>query len=214
MQKSTIRCAKLARYITGVLTAITVVCVPVIAAQAKPRGIPSVLPVAADVDLNRYSGKWFEIVNPTWSASATCNDAVDTYTVDSSDSNNTTRLTAVHSCTRAGMLIHRADGTLYAPNADAPARLILEAKSTLGRASYTRYDIVDLDPDYQWAVVGDDNRRYIWVLSRTPEMDTKTLQDIFKRLNESAGYRNVQKSSRCVPQSEANTQNCKSALSL
>ena len=32
------------------------------------------------------------------------------------------------------------------------------------------YWVVDLDPDYQWAVVGGPSRKYLWILSRTPTM--------------------------------------------
>lgn len=213
MQKSSTRFASLIRYATGALTAITIISAPFAQAQAGARRIPSVLPVVEHVDLSRYAGKWFEIVNPTWSATATCHDAVDVYTADSNEA-SPTKLTAVHSCTRAGLLIHRADGDLSAPDANAPGRLVLEAKSTLGRSSFTRYDIVDLDENYQWAVIGDDTRRYIWILSRTPDIDTQTLQGIMSRLNNHAGYNSVQKSLSCVTQSTATTQNCKTALGL
>ena len=33
------------------------------------------------------------------------------------------------------------------------------------------YWIIDLDPDYQWAVVGVPSRKYLWILSRTPTLD-------------------------------------------
>jgi apolipoprotein D and lipocalin family protein len=33
------------------------------------------------------------------------------------------------------------------------------------------YWIIALDADYQWAVVGHPNRRYLWILSREPQMD-------------------------------------------
>lgn len=196
----------LALLLTGVLGAD--------AAQASPRDIPSTLPVVEHVDLERYAGKWFEIVSPRWSATGSCNDAVNLYTATDTTAGPTTRLSAVHSCRRAGLLIHRADGTLFAPNASAPGRLLLEAKSTLGSPSYTHYDIIGLDAQYQWAVVGDDTRRYVWILSRTPDMDISTLQNIFEHLNSHLGYRNVQKSVSCVAQSTAKTQNCKAALSL
>ena len=32
------------------------------------------------------------------------------------------------------------------------------------------YWVIDLDPDYQWAVVGGPSRKYLWILSRTPTM--------------------------------------------
>jgi apolipoprotein D and lipocalin family protein len=44
------------------------------------------------------------------------------------------------------------------------------------------YRIVDLDPDYQWAVVGVPSCKYLWILSRTPSLDTLVYQGIVNRL--------------------------------
>jgi apolipoprotein D and lipocalin family protein len=35
---------------------------------------------------------------------------------------------------------------------------------------YGDYWVIGLDPEYRWAVVGDPEREYLWVLSRTPAM--------------------------------------------
>jgi apolipoprotein D and lipocalin family protein len=32
------------------------------------------------------------------------------------------------------------------------------------------YWVIGLDPDYRWAVVGNPNRKYLWLLSRTPQL--------------------------------------------
>jgi apolipoprotein D and lipocalin family protein len=42
--------------------------------------------------------------------------------------------------------------------------------------------IIDLNLDYQWAVVGDPSRKYLWILSRTPTMDEAVYQRIIGRL--------------------------------
>ena len=38
------------------------------------------------------------------------------------------------------------------------------------------YWIIDLDEDYAWAVVSEPEGRYLWILSREPQMDPGTLQ--------------------------------------
>ena len=40
------------------------------------------------------------------------------------------------------------------------------------------YWVVDLDPQYRWAVVGGPSRKYLWVLSRTPTMSRETFAQI------------------------------------
>jgi apolipoprotein D and lipocalin family protein len=48
------------------------------------------------------------------------------------------------------------------------------------------YWIIDLGREDEYAVVGTPNRRYFWILSRTPEMHSdileKTLQNVQKRV--------------------------------
>ena len=44
------------------------------------------------------------------------------------------------------------------------------------------YWVIDLDPQYQVAAVSDSKREYLWVLSRTPQLDKKSYDDVLKRL--------------------------------
>ena len=46
------------------------------------------------------------------------------------------------------------------------------------------YWIIDLDPDYQLAAVSEPGRDYLWVLSRTREVDVKAYDALLKRLAE------------------------------
>jgi apolipoprotein D and lipocalin family protein len=40
------------------------------------------------------------------------------------------------------------------------------------------YWILELDPDYRRALVGDPSRKYLWILSRTPAMDAATYDSL------------------------------------
>ena len=44
------------------------------------------------------------------------------------------------------------------------------------------YWIIDLDPDYQWVVVSEPQREYLWILSRTPQMPAATYQTLLAKL--------------------------------
>jgi apolipoprotein D and lipocalin family protein len=44
------------------------------------------------------------------------------------------------------------------------------------------YQIIELAPDYSYALVGDPSRKYLWLLSRTPRMD----EGVYERLTEAA----------------------------
>lgn len=49
------------------------------------------------------------------------------------------------------------------------------------------YNILELAPDYSYSVVGGSNDRYLWILSRTPQLAPETLEGIYERL-EKRGY--------------------------
>ena len=49
---------------------------------------------------------------------------------------------------------------------------------------YSDYRIIELPPDYGYAVVTGSGRDYLWILSRKPVMDRKQLDAILQRLRE------------------------------
>lgn len=44
------------------------------------------------------------------------------------------------------------------------------------------YWVIDLAPDYKWAVVGEPGREYLWILSREPKMDNALYDEIIERI--------------------------------
>lgn len=48
--------------------------------------------------------------------------------------------------------------------------------------------MIDLGPDYQWAVVGGPSHKYLWLLSRTPTMERALFERLKARARE-RGYR-------------------------
>jgi apolipoprotein D and lipocalin family protein len=38
------------------------------------------------------------------------------------------------------------------------------------------YWIIGLDDEYRWALVGNPNRKYLWLLSRTPQLDAASVE--------------------------------------
>jgi apolipoprotein D and lipocalin family protein len=41
--------------------------------------------------------------------------------------------------------------------------------------------VIDLDPEYRWAVAADPDRTKLWILSRAPELDSSVYDGILKR---------------------------------
>lgn len=52
---------------------------------------------------------------------------------------------------------------------------------------YGDYWILQLDPDYQYAIVGTPSRKYVWILSRTPVIPTQLLAQLIDDIR-SLGY--------------------------
>ena len=44
------------------------------------------------------------------------------------------------------------------------------------------YWVIDLDNDYQLVAVSEPQREYLWVLSRTPQVDAKAYEALLIRL--------------------------------
>lgn len=59
------------------------------------------------------------------------------------------------------------------------------------------YLVIDLDPDYRWAVIGHPSRRLLWVLARERQLDEATYQAILQR---AAGQGYQPEQVRKVPQ--------------
>ncbi len=47
--------------------------------------------------------------------------------------------------------------------------------------TWADYWVIALDPDYQWAIVGEPGREYLWILSRTPDMPRAQLDELKTR---------------------------------
>ena len=52
---------------------------------------------------------------------------------------------------------------------------------------YGGYNVIALDPDYRYALVCGPNRSYLWILSRTPQLDESVKQRLVEQAR-SAGF--------------------------
>ena len=49
------------------------------------------------------------------------------------------------------------------------------------------YWVIDLDPDYQYAVVSEPSRKFLWILSRTPAMEPLKYEALLAKIK-AAGF--------------------------
>ena len=129
------------------------------------------LEVVQNVDLEKYLGKWYEIAHLPFRFEDDCTDITATYSL-SHDGN----VSVLNECLRDGKL-KQAKGKAKVVDKNTGAKL----KVTFFWPFSADYWIIDLGNDYDYAIVGTPNRKYLWILSRTPRMDV----ELFSQLIES-----------------------------
>lgn len=130
------------------------------------------LPVVEDVDLQRYTGTWYEIARLPQFFQRGCYDSTADYVLLDAQ-----RLQVINSCQREGDEPRQATGIAEVVDSSDPARLKVQFDTWISRLlpRLTRGDywILYLDDDYQLAMVGAPNRDYLWFLARTPDISAR-----------------------------------------
>lgn len=155
--------------ITVLLTALLIA-----AGQSRAASAPPPLATVPKVDLPRYMGIWHEIARLDHSFQRGCGQGSSTYTLLPDG-----EVEVLNRC------IDLADGHLR------EARGRAWSVDPVGNARFKvsffwpfrkDYWVIDLDKEYEYAVVGSPNRRYLWILSRHPSLDDAVYRDIVERL--------------------------------
>lgn len=137
-------------------------------ANSGTGSIPKPPPQTMQVDLQRYQGTWYELARLPMFFQRNCvANVTATYT-----SRADGKVGVRNACDDKDGETMVSEGVAR-PVAGQPGRLEVRfAPDWLAWAPMTWADywVVELDPDYQWAVVGGPSRKYLWVLSRTPTM--------------------------------------------
>ena len=113
------------------------------------------------IELKRYLGKWYEIAHLPARFQEGCTNTKATYTLNKNGS-----ISVLNECRRNGKL-KQAKGKAKVVDKNSGAKL----RVTFFWPFYGDYWIINLGKDYDYAVVGTPNRKYLWILSRTPQMD-------------------------------------------
>ena len=139
-----------------------------------PRRVES---VAAD-DLKRYAGLWYEVARFPNRFQAQCQGETTANYEPLADGD----VRVVNTCRDAEGRLIRAEGRARLADRRGPAsrlnmRFAPKILSFLPMV-WGDYWILDLTDDYTAALVGTPSREYLWVLSRTPQLD----EAIYQRL--------------------------------
>lgn len=133
------------------------------------------------VDLNRYVGTWYEIARlPNRFQEKCSGDVTATYTL--LDDGN---IKVVNRCRQEDGEFTTAEGLARRASEDG-SNTKLKVRFAPAFLSFLPfvwgdYWIIDLASDYSYALVGEPERRYLWVLSRSSVMEDHTFEGILER---------------------------------
>ena len=134
------------------------------------KGTPE-LQVVPYVNIERYLGMWYEIaLYPNWFEEGCY------------------RSTAFYEKLKDGQIKVTNQCRMYGPEGELNEAIgiakIVDA-STNAKLNVQffwpfkgDYWIIDLDRDYRYAVVSEPGRQYLWILSRSPDIDAQTLETL------------------------------------
>lgn len=131
------------------------------------------------VDLERYAGRWFEIARyPNRFQRDCAGEVTATYTL-----RNDGKIRVLNECRKADGKTKSATGTAKVADAATRAKL----RVTFFWPFYGNYWIIALGKDYEYAVVGEPSRKYLWILSRTPQMPEALFNELLGAIS-AKGY--------------------------
>ena len=129
------------------------------------------LPTVPALDLPRYLGTWYEIDRlPIRHEPEDATDVSAHYTLDEDGS-----IRVRNRCLRGGELVEAIGQAkpVDASNSRLEVSFLPEGLRWIPFAKGD-YWILRVDADYQTALVGDPDRKYLWLLHRQPKMDDAT----------------------------------------
>lgn len=140
---------------------------------AVPDGIEPV----RDFKVNRYLGQWYEIAR-----------------LDHSFERGLEQVTAHYSTRPDGgiRVINRGFDTSSNRWSEAEGRAYFVDDTSTGHLKvsffgpfYASYIVFELDPEYQYSLVTSSSRSYLWLLSRTPEINEDLKRDLLNKMTAS-----------------------------
>ncbi len=138
------------------------------------------LELVEDVDLERYQGRWYEIARLPNRFQRQCVSDVSALYELRDDG----RVDVTNRCRRDDGEYAEASGVARRSDAEGPVAA-LEVRFAPAWLSFLPfvwgdYRILALGDDYDHALVGSDNRRYLWILSRSTEMPESLLERLLE----------------------------------
>lgn len=129
--------------------------------------------VVKELDINKYLGTWYEIARFDHKFERGLEGVTAHYSFREDGKIKVVNSGYKNSLTGAQSV---SVGKAKIPDPTIPSKL----KVSFFWIFYGDYFVLELDQDYQWAVIGSSADKFLWILSRTPQMD----EDLYKKLTD------------------------------
>ena len=135
----------------------------------------TVPPQAVDqVDIQKYAGKWYEIAHlPMYFQRKCVSNISAQYTVNADQT-----MGVLNSCRIENGEMISSEGVAYPQNQGNSKLKVSFLPPGLRWIPFTKghYWVLRVDPEYKVALVGGPSTKYLWILSREPQLDEATYQ--------------------------------------
>ena len=138
------------------------------------------LEVVAHVDLNRYLGTWYEIARLPNFFQRKCLASTANYSLRDDGA-----IKVINRCTTGGTDGKMSEVTGKAVVVDTKTNAKLKVQFFWPFKG--DYWVIDLGSNYEYSIVSEPRRKFLWILSRDPRMDETVLQNILGQL-ENKGF--------------------------
>ena len=117
-----------------------------------------------ELDLNRYLGTWYEIARFPHSFEKNMVGVTATYSLREMMAKSEFLNQGYKNTLNGELLV--AEGKAKIPDPSEPGKL----KVSFFWIFYGDYNVLELDENYQYVMIGSSTDKYFWILSRTPQM--------------------------------------------
>ncbi len=159
-----------------ILTALIMINTLVMSAKSPDQTIKSTF----DFKLEKYLGNWYEIARFDHSFERGLEGTTANYSLMENG-----KIKVTNSGYKDGLngKFKTSIGKAKLTSPETPRNL----KVSFFLFFYSPYNILELDENYQYVLIGSNSSKYLWILSRTPEMDDKVYKSLLEKAK-SRGY--------------------------
>ena len=130
------------------------------------------------LDILRFMGKWYEIARYEHTFEKGMTHVTAEYSLEPDG-----KIRVVNKGIKNGKAKEIVGKAKQPDPVEYPGRL----KVSFFLWFYSDYYVLEMDNDYQYAIIGSSSDKYLWILSRTPELPKETLDKLLANIKQ-RGY--------------------------